>query len=106
MTQLLQQAFERAEALPQEDQDRFARFVLAALESEERRAELFSRPESEDLLQEMADEALSLHRHGTLEDQYGALADGEPALSKSEEREVARRARSSRYTGESSSPLA
>lgn len=41
----------------------------------------------------------------TLADLYGVFADGEPSLSKSEEREVARRARSSRYTGECSSPL-
>lgn len=64
MTQLLQQAFERAAALPQEDQDIFARFLLAELRSEERWAELFSRPESEELLEKMADEALAAHRAG------------------------------------------
>ncbi len=64
MTQLLQQAFERAAALPQEEQDRIARFLLAELESEERWAELFSRPESEKLLEKMADEALAAHRAG------------------------------------------
>ena len=101
MTQLLQQAFERAAALPQEEQDRFARLMLAELESAERCAELFSRPESEELLEKMADEALSIHRQKTLDDLYGAFADGKPSLSKSEEREVARKARSSRYTRES-----
>ena len=59
MTTLLQQAFERASQLPREEQDRFARFLLAELESERRWAELFSRPESEDLLERMADEALA-----------------------------------------------
>ena len=34
MTKLLQQAFERASELPQEEQDKFARFLLAELESE------------------------------------------------------------------------
>ncbi len=54
MTLLLQKAFERAVALPQEEQDRIARFLLSELESEERWAELFSRPESEKLLEKMA----------------------------------------------------
>lgn len=59
MTILLQQAFERAFEPPREDQEKFARFILAELESERRWAELFSRPESEDLLERMADEALA-----------------------------------------------
>jgi len=36
MTQLLQKAFERAAKLSQEEQDKFARFLLAELESEQR----------------------------------------------------------------------
>jgi hypothetical protein len=64
MTQLLQKAFERATLLPEEEQDEFARFMLAELESEERWAQLFSRPESEDLLERLADEALQAHRAG------------------------------------------
>jgi len=64
MTQLLQKAFERAAKLPQEEQDKFARFLLAELESERRWAELFSRSESEDLLERLADEALTAHRTG------------------------------------------
>ena len=59
MTHLLQKAFERASELPQAEQDRFARFLLAELESERQWAELFARPESEDLLERLADEALS-----------------------------------------------
>ena len=64
MTQLLQKAFERAAKLPQDEQDKFARFLLAELESERRWATLFSRPESEDLLERLADEALTAHRSG------------------------------------------
>lgn len=64
MTQLLPKAFEKATQLPQEEQDKFARFMLAELESEQRWAELFSRPESEDLLERLADDALAAHRAG------------------------------------------
>lgn len=64
MTRLLQEAFERAAELPQEEQDRLARFLLAELESERQWAELFARPESEELLERLADEALSEHRAG------------------------------------------
>ena len=64
MNQLLQEAFNKAAELPQEEQDRFARFVLAELESERRWAELFARPESEDLLERLAGEALSEHHAG------------------------------------------
>ena len=64
MTTPLHQAFERASELPREEQDRFARFIMAELESERRWEELFSRPESEDLLERMADEALAEHRAG------------------------------------------
>ena len=64
MTQLLQEAFERVSKLPQEDQNKFARFLLAALESDQRWTELFARPESEDLLEQLADETLTAHRAG------------------------------------------
>ena len=64
MTKLLEQAFARASELSQEEQDRFARFLLAQLESERQWTELFSRPESEDLLKELADEALAEHQAG------------------------------------------
>ena len=46
MNQLLQEVFGKAAELPQAEQDRFARFLLAELESEERWAGLFARPES------------------------------------------------------------
>ena len=64
MTKLLQQAFERASELPDTEQDKFARFLLAELESERQWIELFVRPESENLLEHLADEALSEHRAG------------------------------------------
>ena len=64
MTELLQQAFDRASKLPEKQQDTLARLVLAELDSEQRWQELFSRPESEDLLERMADEALAAHRSG------------------------------------------
>lgn len=64
MTTLLQQAFERASELPLEEQDKFARFILAELESERQWEELFARPESERLLERMADDALADHRAG------------------------------------------
>ena len=64
MTRLLQEAFDRVSKLPQEDQNKFARFLLAALESDQRWTELFARPESEDLLERLADETLTAHRAG------------------------------------------
>ena len=64
MTQLLEKAFEKAAQLPDEEQDEFARLMLAELEAEQRWAELFARPESEDLLERLADEALAAHRAG------------------------------------------
>ncbi len=64
MTQLLQQAFEKASELPQEEQDKFARFILAELASEQQWTKLFSRPESEDMLERLADEAVAVHKAG------------------------------------------
>ena len=51
MNQLLKNAFERAAELPQAEQNRFARFLLAELASERQWTELFARPESEDVLE-------------------------------------------------------
>ena len=64
MTELLQQAFERAAKLPQPQQDTFARFLLAELDSERRWDELLNHPESENLLEQLADEAVAVHRAG------------------------------------------
>ena len=65
MTRLLEEAFERACELPREGQEKFARFPLAEWDAERRWAELFSRPESEEVLERLAaEEALSEHRGG------------------------------------------
>lgn len=64
MTELLQQAFEQAAKLPQTQQDTFARFLLAELDSERRWDDLLNRPESEDLLEQLADQAVTAHRAG------------------------------------------
>lgn len=64
MNQLLKEAFEKAAQLPEDEQEKFARFLIAELESEGRWAELFARPESDDLLTRLADEALADHRAG------------------------------------------
>ena len=64
MTELLQQAFEQAAKLPQTQQDTFARFLLAELDSERRWDDLLNRPESEDLLEQLADQAVAAHRAG------------------------------------------
>ena len=64
MTRLLQEAFERVSRLSQEEQNRFARFMLVSLESDQRWAALFAQPESEELLERLADETLAAHRAG------------------------------------------
>ena len=64
MNQHLKQAFQKASQLPEADQTRLARFLLAKLEANRQWQELFSRPESEDVLERMADEARSDHRAG------------------------------------------
>ena len=61
MNQVLKEAFSKASQLPEEEQDRFARFLIAELESERQWAELFARPESDDLLTRLADETLAEH---------------------------------------------
>ena len=64
MNQLLKEAFEKAAQLPEEEQDKFARFLIDELESERQWAELFGRPESDDLLTRLADDALAEHNAG------------------------------------------
>lgn len=64
MNQHLKQAFQKAPQLPEAEQARFARFLLAELEANCQWQALFSRPESEDLLERLADEAVSDHRAG------------------------------------------
>jgi hypothetical protein len=62
MSEILQKAFDKAAQLPPEEQDAFGAWMLAELESEERWDELFRR--SPELLEKMADEALTEHRAG------------------------------------------
>lgn len=66
MTQLLTKAFEQAARLPEPDQIAFANFILEELASDLRWQQAFER--SQDLLAQLADEALAEHRAGlTLE---------------------------------------
>lgn len=64
MNQLLQEAFNRATDLPPEEQDRFAKFLLAELEADQLWDQLFDRPESDELLSRFTVEALADHRAG------------------------------------------
>ena len=60
MTKLLQRAFDEASKLPEGEQDALGRILLEELASERRWEELFAG--SEDLLAELADQALVEHR--------------------------------------------
>lgn len=64
MSQLMERAFREARQLPEADQEAIAAIILQEIESERRWDELFSRPESADLLSRMADEALRGMRAG------------------------------------------
>ena len=64
MIQLLQEAFNRAADLPPEEQERLAKVVLAELDADREWSRLFDLPESDDLLNRLADEALSAHKEG------------------------------------------
>ena len=64
MNQSLQDAFNRAADLPPDEQDRFARFLLAELEADRQWDQLFDQPESDDLLSRLANETLADHRAG------------------------------------------
>jgi hypothetical protein len=65
MTSLLKEAFDKASELPPEEQDTFARFLMAELESEARWADAFAH--SQDALATLADEALEEFRAGKTE---------------------------------------
>ncbi len=62
MTKTLQQAFEEASKLPEQQQELIASIILGELDSERRWDELFAK--SPDLLARMADEALEEDRQG------------------------------------------
>jgi hypothetical protein len=57
MTDILQQAFEKASKLPPKEQDAVGAWLLAEMESEERWDELFKR--SPELLEKLAAEAIA-----------------------------------------------
>jgi len=65
MGKLLERVMVEASKLPDEEQEAFAAFMLAELESERRWDELFSR--SQDLLAKMAEEARQEYRAGLTE---------------------------------------
>ncbi len=62
MTKLLEQAFAEANKLPRDEQDALANFLLEELASERRWTRAFD--ESQDLLSQLADEALAEHHAG------------------------------------------
>jgi hypothetical protein len=62
MTQLLEQAFQEVSTLSDIEQNRIARWLLDELESEKKWESLFAN--SEDVLANLADEALKEHRAG------------------------------------------
>jgi hypothetical protein len=62
MTQLLEEAFRKASALSEADQDALAAAILADIEDERRWSESFAA--SQDLLAELAEEARDEHAAG------------------------------------------
>ena len=66
MTELLEKAFNEAAKLPAEEQDKFAQWILDELESEARWDQAFA--ESQDMLAQLADEALAEFRRGETEE--------------------------------------
>lgn len=65
MTQLLEQAFSEAAKLTEVEQNIFSKWLLAELSSERRWNELFAK--SEDLLNQLAEEALGEYHQGKTE---------------------------------------
>jgi hypothetical protein len=59
MTQLLEEAIREAQQLSESDQEAIALIILQEIDSERRWEQLFSRPESADVLSRMADTALA-----------------------------------------------
>jgi len=62
MTTLLETAFEKASSLPEIEQNRFAKLLIAEIESEKEWDRLFG--ESEEILAKMADIALEDYNNG------------------------------------------
>ena len=66
MTQLLEKAFSEAAKLSPEEQDALAHWLLEELDSERQWQSAFD--ESQDILAQLADEALAEHRAGKTEE--------------------------------------
>jgi len=62
MTKLLERAFKEASKLPEVDQNALAKWVIEELESEGRWEKVFAG--SEDVLDKLADEAITSHKNG------------------------------------------
>ncbi|MFY9822523.1 MAG: hypothetical protein WAM82_14150 [Thermoanaerobaculia bacterium] len=62
MTQLLERAFTKASQLSTEEQDTIAALILKEIEAEQRWEEAFA--SSQDVLAQLADEALAEHQGG------------------------------------------
>jgi hypothetical protein len=65
MTKLLEKAFEEASKLPEMEQNSFAKWVLEELEADKKWDKVFA--ESEDVLNQLANEALEAHKQGKTE---------------------------------------
>lgn len=65
MPQLMKEALAEIEKLPEQEQENFAAWILAELASEQRWVAAFAK--SEDVLAQLADEALAEHRAGLTE---------------------------------------
>jgi hypothetical protein len=65
LTELLEKAFSEAAKLPAPEQDALAGWILSELASEARWQRAFA--DSQDLLDRLADEALTEHRQGQTE---------------------------------------
>jgi hypothetical protein len=64
MTKLLEKAFENASKLPETEQNILAKWLLEELEAERKWDRAFA--ESEDLLDQLADEAIGARRQGKI----------------------------------------
>jgi hypothetical protein len=62
MTKLLEKAIEEASKLPEIEQNSLAKWVLEELEADKKWDKAFA--ESEDILDQLANEALEAHKHG------------------------------------------
>jgi hypothetical protein len=62
MTKLLERAFEEVSKLPEIEQNLLAKWVLEALEDDKKWDRAFA--ESEDILDQLANEALEAHKQG------------------------------------------